>query len=176
VLNRFLAFLEEPQESINHGYGLIGAYGLVYLGIALSGAFYSHQATRTVTMLRGILVSAVFARSTRFSTTDVDNAAAVTLMSTDVSMAASCMYMLPSMANAEQVDAIIRGTKEMLEMWANILQLAIATYLLSRQIGVAFVGPIIISAGALVATVLCGPPSKRYMMAWITKVQKRVGK
>lgn len=86
VLNQFLAFLEHPEESINHGYGLIGAYGLVYLGIALSGAFFSHQATRTVTMLRGILVSAVFARSTDLSTTAIDNSAAVTLMSTDVSL------------------------------------------------------------------------------------------
>lgn len=89
VLNRFLAFLEDRGESVNRGYGLIGAYGLVYLGIALSGAFYSHQATRAVTMLRGILVSAIFARSTDLSTTAIDNAAAVTLMSTDVSLAAS---------------------------------------------------------------------------------------
>lgn len=88
VLNQFLAFLEHPEESINHGYGLIGAYGLVYLGIALSGAFFSHQATRTVTMLRGILVSAIFARSTDLSTTAIDNSAAVTLMSTDVSLMA----------------------------------------------------------------------------------------
>lgn len=76
----------------------------------------------------------------------------------------------------EQVDAIIRATHEILEMWANILQVVIATYLLSRQIGVAFVGPIIVSAASLVATVLCGGPSKRFMMAWITKVQERVGK
>lgn len=87
VLNRFLEFLEQPDESIDHGYGLIGAYGLVYLGIALSGAFYSHQATRTVTMLRGILVSAIFSRSIDLSTTAIDNGAAVTLMSTDVSPA-----------------------------------------------------------------------------------------
>lgn len=87
VLNRFLEFLEQQDESINHGYGLIGAYGLVYLGIALSGAFYSHQATRTVTMLRGILVSAIFSRSIDLSTTAIDNGAAVTLMSTDVSPA-----------------------------------------------------------------------------------------
>ncbi|KAJ0117931.1 multidrug resistance-like protein [Diaporthe amygdali] len=156
VLNQFLTFLEDPTESINHGYGLIGAYGLVYLGIALSSAFFSHQATRTLTMLRGILVSAIFACSTQLSTTAIDNAAAVTLMSTDV-------------------DAIIRATREILEMWANILQIVIATYLLSRQIGAAFVGPIIVSAVSLVATVLCGPPSKKFMMAWITKVQERVG-
>jgi hypothetical protein len=86
----------------------------------------------------------------------------------------ACVYKYES--NDEQVDAIIRATHEILEMWANILQIVTATYLLSRQIGVAFVGPIIVSAVALVATVICGPPSKRFMMAWITKVQERVGK
>lgn len=78
--------------------------------------------------------------------------------------------------NDKQVDAIIRASHEILEMWANIIQVVIATYLLSRQIGVAFVGPIIVSAVALVATVILGPPSKRFMMAWIAKVQERVGK
>ena len=85
VLNRFLSFLQDPTQSNNIGYGLIAAYGLVYLGIALSSSFYRHQSYRTVTMLRGILVSAIFARSTDLSTADVDNSAAVTLMSTDVS-------------------------------------------------------------------------------------------
>lgn len=61
-------------------------------------------------------------------------------------------------------------------MWANVFQIVIATYLLSRQIGPAFVGPIIVCAISLVATVICGPPSKRFMMAWITKVQERIGK
>lgn len=61
-------------------------------------------------------------------------------------------------------------------MWANVLQIVTAMYLLSRQIGAAFVGPIIVSALALIATVLCGPPSKKFMMAWIKKVQNRVGK
>lgn len=61
-------------------------------------------------------------------------------------------------------------------MWANILQIVIATYLLSRQIGAAFVGPIIVCAFALIATFLCGPPSQKFMMAWIKKVQDRVGK
>lgn len=61
-------------------------------------------------------------------------------------------------------------------MWANLLQIVIATYLLSRQIGAAFVGPIIVCAFALIATFLCGPPSQKFMMAWIKKVQDRVGK
>jgi ABC-type multidrug transport system fused ATPase/permease subunit len=85
VLSRFLTFLQNPSESLSVAYGLIGAYGLLYMGIAFSTAFYSHQNTRGLTMLRGTLISAVYSKSTDLSTTDIDNAAAVTLMSTDVS-------------------------------------------------------------------------------------------
>lgn len=85
VLSRFLDFLGDSSQSANVGHGLVGAYGLVYLGIALSSSFYYQKSYRTVTMLRGILISAVFSRSTDLSITDIDNSAAVTLMSTDVS-------------------------------------------------------------------------------------------
>ena len=36
LLNRYLNFLQNKDESINIGYGLLGAYGVVYLGIAVS--------------------------------------------------------------------------------------------------------------------------------------------
>lgn len=86
LLNRFLAFLQNPAEDVSIGYGLIGAYALVYVGIAVSSALYQHRNTRTITMLRGILVSAVFFRTTELSTVEINNSAAVTLMSTDASM------------------------------------------------------------------------------------------
>lgn len=111
VLNQFLAFLENSEESINRGYGLIGAYALVYLGIALSGAFFSHQATRTVTMLRGILVSAIFARSTDLSTTAVDNSAAVTLMSTDVSIMALSVLRIMTLTISRSTQSSARRGK-----------------------------------------------------------------
>jgi ATP-binding cassette subfamily C (CFTR/MRP) protein 1 len=62
----------------------MAAYGLIYLGIGVSSAFYRHQANRMLTMLRGMLMSAVFTQATKISTTSIDNVAAVTLMSTDV--------------------------------------------------------------------------------------------
>lgn len=85
LLIRFLAFLQDPAEEVYIGYGLIGAYALVYIGISVSSAFYQHQNIRTVTMLRAVLMSAVYIRSTELSTTAINDSAAVTLMSTDVS-------------------------------------------------------------------------------------------
>lgn len=87
VLNRFLIFLDDDPESKNVGYGLIGAYGLVYFGIAGSQALYWHRNGRSVTMFRGILISAVFSKATEISITTADNNAPVTLMSSDVSLA-----------------------------------------------------------------------------------------
>lgn len=77
-------FLDDTSQSINIGYGIIAAYGLVYSGIALSQALYWHRNARSVTLLRGLLVSAVFSKATDLSITTTGDSAAVTLMSSDV--------------------------------------------------------------------------------------------
>ncbi|KAF5605191.1 multidrug resistance-associated 1 [Fusarium subglutinans] len=156
ILNRLLVFLDDTSQSINVGYGIITAYGLVYSGIALSQALYWHRNARSVTLLRGMLVSAVFSKATDLSITITDDSAAVTLMSSDV-------------------DVIVRAVREIHEFWANIIQLAIATWLLSTHIGYAAVGPIIVSLVALIATVLVSPLARKYQISWLDKTQKRVG-
>ena len=86
AVNEFLQFLDDLSRPVAYGYGLLGAYGLVYLGIAISQALYWQLNGRTVTMMRGLLVSTVFREATSISITATDNAAAVTLMSSDVSV------------------------------------------------------------------------------------------
>lgn len=156
VLGRFLVFLQDPSESASVGYGLVGAYGVVYIGIALSTALYSHQNTRGLAMLRGTLISAVFSRATGLNTGDVDDSAAVTLMSTDV-------------------DAIIRAWREFHEIWATLVQIPVAVWLLSTHIGWACVGPLVICGLGLGVSIVAGPWSKRFMTAWMGKIQQRVG-
>lgn len=85
ILSRFLEFLQDTTQPANIGYGLIGAYGVVYLGIAVSQALYWHCNARCVAMLRATLVSAVYTKVTDISVTVGKDAAAVTLMSSDVS-------------------------------------------------------------------------------------------
>ncbi|PNP52062.1 hypothetical protein THARTR1_07271 [Trichoderma harzianum] len=156
VLTRFLGFLNDETQSANVGYGLIGAYGLVYLGIAATQALYWHQNGRCVTMLRGVLVSAVFSKVTEVSIVVVDDSAALTLMSSDV-------------------DVIGRAMRQIHEFWANVFQIAIATWLLSKQIGYAAAGPIIVSALSLGATMFVSPLAQKYQVGWLEKTQKRVG-
>ncbi|KAL6698201.1 P-loop containing nucleoside triphosphate hydrolase protein [Trichoderma pleuroticola] len=156
VLTRFLGFLNDETQSANVGYGLIGAYGLVYLGIAATQALYWHQNGRCVTMLRGVLVSAVFSKVTEVSIVAVDDSAALTLMSSDV-------------------DVIGRAMRQIHEFWANVFQIAIATWLLSKQIGYAAAGPIIVSVLSLGATMFVSPLAQKYQVGWLEKTQKRVG-
>ncbi|UKZ47330.1 hypothetical protein TrVGV298_001548 [Trichoderma virens] len=156
VLTRFLGFLDDNTQSVNIGYGLIGAYGLVYLGIAATQALYWHRNGRCVTMLRGVLVSAVFSKVTEVSIVAVDDSAALTLMSSDV-------------------DVIGRAMRQIHEFWANVFQIGIATWLLSKQIGYAAAGPIIVSVLSLVATMVVSPLAKKYQVGWLEKTQKRVG-
>ncbi|KAH0496963.1 hypothetical protein TgHK011_004301 [Trichoderma gracile] len=156
VLTRFLGFLNDEAQPVNIGYGLVGAYGLVYLGIAATQALYWHQNGRCVTMLRGVLVSAVFTRVTDVSVVAADDSAALTLMSSDV-------------------DVIGRAMREIHEFWANVLQIGIATWLLSKQIGYAAAGPIIVSVLSLVATLFVSPLAGKYQVGWLDKTQKRVG-
>ncbi|KAI5463411.1 P-loop containing nucleoside triphosphate hydrolase protein [Mariannaea sp. PMI_226] len=156
ALNRFLTYIDDKSQPDSVGYGLVASYGLIYFGIATTQALYWHQNGRSVTMLRGVLVSAVFSKATETSITATDDSAAVTLMSSDV-------------------DVIVRAIREMHEFWANTIQIAIATWLLSAQIGYAASGPIIVSVVALLVTVGVAPLARKYRVSWLGNTQKRVG-
>lgn len=143
LINRIIDFVGETgnnASSANSGYGLIGATALIYIGIAvcvspplgflsillnlnplqISTAIYKHKTYRVITMIRGALVSIVYSKTLLIQDGAFDNAAALTLMSTDV-------------------DRIASSLQNIHEIWANVIELGIAIYLLQRQVGVATV-------------------------------------
>ncbi|EPS38832.1 hypothetical protein H072_7417 [Dactylellina haptotyla CBS 200.50] len=158
MLEAFLGYLKDPIERKDGkiGNAMIGAYALVYFGMALTSAFYWYRNIRCVAMARGILMSAIYNKTTRISITALNNAESVTLMSGDV-------------------ENLIRGLREAHEIWAAIIQIGIATWLLAKQLGPACVGPIIV---CFVSTVVMGATSgraKTYQMSWMGELQKRTG-
>jgi len=86
-------------------------------------------------MLRGTLVSAIFSKSTEISITALDNSAAVTLMSTDV-------------------DRIVRGIRDAHQLWATVIQIGLATWLLEKQLGLACLAPVVVVGGDLSSPML----------------------
>ena len=128
LIQQAIHFIGQPvnESTTNAGYGLIGAYFLVYCGIALTTGQYQHLTYRAITMARGGLVSMLFAKTSFLDSNAVDSAASLTLMSADI-------------------ERITTGWQTMHEIWANVIEIALAIYLLERQLGVACVIPLAVA-------------------------------
>lgn len=74
-------------------------------------------------MARGQLISMLYDKATDISITAADPTAALTLMSADI----------------ERIDT---GWRTAHDVWANLVEIAIAVFLLERQLGVACVVPV----------------------------------
>ncbi|KAL9610623.1 MAG: hypothetical protein Q9167_004697 [Letrouitia subvulpina] len=157
MVRRFLDYLLDPDEieDQNVGYGMIGAYFVVYFGMAISGGYYRTVWFRTLTMIRGILTAAVFRKTIHIQITASDDKAAVTLMSTDV-------------------DRIVTGLREIHELWANFVQIAIATYLLEIELGYACIAPLVVAALSFAVITYSSSYTKAFQRKWLIRTQKRV--
>ena len=105
---------------------MIGAYAIVYIGMAVTNGQYQHLTYRAITMARGGLVSMLFVKGSKLQSNGIDPSASLTLMSADI-------------------ERITTGWQTMHEMWANSLEVAIAIYLLQRQLGAACAIPLAVA-------------------------------
>jgi ATP-binding cassette, subfamily C (CFTR/MRP), member 1 len=77
-------------------------------------------------MVRGGLISMIYRKTAYLSLKDADPASSLTLMSADI-------------------ERIVQGWQTMHEIWANAFEIALAIYLLERQLGIACVVPIVVA-------------------------------
>ncbi|OAA34170.1 ABC transporter, transmembrane domain, type 1 [Beauveria brongniartii RCEF 3172] len=96
--------------------GLIGATALIYCGLAITRALYEHWEYRVITSTRGILVVAIYDKLLRLRSEDLENSAALTLMSTDVEGSGQVVQL---------------GY----ESWSCVIQLGLGIWFLYRFIG-----------------------------------------
>ncbi len=132
MISRAVAVLQLPDPfSLDMGYGLIGAFALVFIGSALMKAAYEHLGYRATTMIRGGMIAVVYQKMMDLPSGSVSESSAMSLMGSDIE------------ALAEYFHATICDT------WANILQLGLATWLLYTQMGAVCVAPIIVAIGMI---------------------------
>ncbi|KAF2717369.1 putative ABC multidrug transporter [Polychaeton citri CBS 116435] len=155
-IERLLDDLSTSGVSANFGYGFIGASVLIYSGIAISKAFYWYFHHRMRTMARSILVTETFIRATQARVGAGEDRAVLTLMSTDM----------------ERIDI---GLRSLHEIWASIIQAAIASWLLYNQLGVVFVAPIGVVLICFLGLIILMKFTGDSQRAWMAVVQKRVG-
>ncbi|KAK4204615.1 P-loop containing nucleoside triphosphate hydrolase protein [Triangularia verruculosa] len=138
-----------------YGYGLIGACGLIFLGIALSRALYSRQINRLMSKTRAGLIAMIYRHMATLRACDIKDSPALTLMGTDV-------------------ERIIEALRLFHELWAAVPEVAVAVWLLARQISWACIAPLIVCLLSVTLTFLIainfGPAQK----LWVEKVQDRI--
>ncbi|KAF4333749.1 Canalicular multispecific organic anion transporter 2 [Fusarium beomiforme] len=84
LIQSVIVFVSRKETSVQISSGLIGATVLIYLGLAISGAWHKHMSYQLVTMYRGGLVSLIFKKTLKLKTTSIKDSAPVTLMTADV--------------------------------------------------------------------------------------------
>ncbi|TEY70433.1 hypothetical protein BOTCAL_0103g00160 [Botryotinia calthae] len=155
-IERLLDNLAQSEIDANVGYGFIGASVFIYSGIAISRAFYWYLHHRTRTMARSILATETYINVTKSRIGAGDDSAALTLMSTDI-------------------ERIKMGMRNVHEVWASIIQAAIAGWMLYTRLGVVFVAPmglvIVCFLGLAILMNFAGDSQR----TWMSGVQKRVG-
>ncbi|KAI5924553.1 ABC transporter-like protein [Camillea tinctor] len=156
LLREFLRYLEGDGYFVHSaGYGFIGAYGLVYSGLALATCWYWRLTYKCLVQMRGCLVSALYKKTTDIDVAQYDMTAPVSLMSTDM-------------------ERIIQGCKDLHEIWANCLQVALAIFLLYRELGVACVAPVVVCIVSSIGSVAMSSFADTAQVGWMKATQKRV--
>ncbi|MCJ1399110.1 hypothetical protein MMC11_002312 [Xylographa trunciseda] len=155
LIFRTVSFASSTDESENVGWGLTAAYGLVFVGLAVSTGTYYHMVYRFVTSTRGSLVSMIYNKTVDLSITAIDESIAITLMSSDT-------------------EAICHGFETINELWAVPIELGLALWLLERQLGLAFSAPATVAIIAATAISIMAKYMGKAQKIWIQGIQTRV--
>ncbi|KAL0941776.1 ABC multidrug transporter [Colletotrichum truncatum] len=152
-----LAGLPQTRENNNRGFGLIGAYVLVYTGIAVSTGQYEWRAQRAASMTRGSTTALVYQKALRLDLTspNVSPSGALTLVGTD----------------SEQIG---QGINQLHEIWASLVEIAIGIYLIYRQVGAACAMPVALVFVTMILMGVLAIPTGKASAAWIKASQDRV--
>ncbi|KAJ3546303.1 hypothetical protein NM208_g2067 [Fusarium decemcellulare] len=156
LIQSIVIFVSTKQMSLEIAGGLIGATVLVYLGLAVSGAWHKHLSYQMVTMYRGGLTALIFKKTLKLRVGSIKESAPVTLMSTDIA-------------------TIVAAGASVHDTWANLLELPVGIYLLYRQVGRS---SLLVLVPTFLTTILSGiisPAMEPATVQWNAAVQKRVG-
>ncbi|GAB1735972.1 hypothetical protein NU219Hw_g6029t1 [Hortaea werneckii] len=157
LLDRLLTLLHSGDSAMSsrQAWGMILAFALVYLGIAVVKGRYWHRTFATITMIRGLLIGAICEKSLRLPDDEANKQSAITLISADT-------------------ERINLGLRNMHEVWANIIELAVAIYLLQREVGAIAVVPLFIAAACTAGSFLLSRHVVNGQKIWMRDLQKRL--
>ncbi|KAJ5714937.1 ABC transporter integral membrane type 1 [Penicillium malachiteum] len=155
LMNSMVSWTEDSDAPMYSGKAMIGAYALVYMGMAASTALYGYYTFRATIRLRGGLVSLIHRQTINARGVDLGETTAITLMGTDV-------------------ERIATGFRSIHDLWGCPIDIGIAIYLLERQVGVACLVPSIIAILFILATFKLSSASNKFQRQWVERVEERL--
>lgn len=185
LVNTALRYIQNHAEyPVSYGYGLIGAYGLVYIGIAVCTPFppnlpalalapwqtnsltecngqiadqmFQFLMYRAIVKLRGALVGLIYHDMLTIRAESRHSSSAMSLMSVDV-------------------DRICQSSRMVLDVVPNLVLAGLAMWILSQQIGAVAVAPIVVAILCAGAAVFLSRMIPQRQRKWMASIQKRVG-
>lgn len=154
-IQRLLSFLSSHEGgSSSTASGLVAVAVFTYSGIAISTSLYWYYQERFQSLLRAFLILAIYHKTARVPHVGEGDSAAVTLMGADV-------------------ERVYTGLRLVHELWANAIQIALAAWLLQRQLGLAFLAPLVVVLLGFAASFALSRRAVPYQSAWMARVQKR---
>ncbi|QGA20124.1 hypothetical protein EYB26_007825 [Talaromyces marneffei] len=155
ITTALIRYLSDSTESKNDGYGLMGASLLVYGGIAVSNSRYSHLTYKSITIIRGGLVDAVFDKVLRLREDKEMESRALTLTINDVQRISSSLTYLH-------------------ELWAGLLETGLATWLLWRQVGPSCLTVLGLALVSTAISTYIGKSTGKQQQKWMAATEKRI--
>ncbi|PYH35599.1 P-loop containing nucleoside triphosphate hydrolase protein [Aspergillus neoniger CBS 115656] len=155
LLNRVIEYLSVNSGDRGVGGALVGATVLIYVGTAVTTSLYMHGLNRAITMIRSMLVIALYDKTQRLDTATVNNSAALTLMSTDTESICN---------NFMRLDAL----------FASPIEVGLAIYFLERQAKWACLASVGCTLAAVSLSYIVAAHSPSRQRIWNQAVQKRI--
>ncbi|PIA92043.1 ABC transporter C family member 13 [Cercospora beticola] len=157
LIQRVLDFTStsDRQDNRTTAYGLIGAYAIVLVGIAVTNAVYQQKTYRLITLYRGSLVALIFDKTLRMPTAHLDNAEAVTLMSADIDRITSSMHVLH-------------------ELYASFIEAGLGLWLLYDFLGLAMVPAVAWMGACVFAGIPIARASGNAQVPWLEAIEARL--
>ncbi|KAJ5718166.1 ABC transporter integral membrane type 1 [Penicillium malachiteum] len=155
LMNSMVSWTEDSDAPMYSGKAMIGAYALVYMGMAASTALYGYYTFRATIRLRGGLISLIHRQTINARGVDLGETTAITLMGTDV-------------------ERIATGFRSIHDLWGCPIDIGIAIYLLKRQVGVACLVPSVIAILFIMATFKLSSSSNKFQRRWVERVEERL--
>ncbi|RYP65399.1 hypothetical protein DL771_008344 [Monosporascus sp. 5C6A] len=156
MITKVIRFVGDKGVPDDFGRGLIGAYALVYLGMAASTALYGYMTFRFLIRLRGGLIALIYQQTVEARAVDLGSISGLTLMGTDV-------------------ERIVLNFQTIHEVWASLVDIAIAIFLLQRQVFLACLVPGVVTFTFVLATFKFSAWAKAAQRVWIENVERRLG-